>query len=85
VNAQPIYVDRVEAVLLADGWHNVKNFRIGARAFVADYKGDDLNLEEDASSFFFQEADGDDELWFSGPMSSLLALAWRPAVSRTGT
>jgi hypothetical protein len=71
-----IEVSAVEAVLLADGWHDVKNFRIGARAFGMDHKGDLVLLEQDVPSFFFQETDvGDDERWLSGPMSSLLAFA----------
>lgn len=77
--SRPIDIDRVEAVLLADGWHQVfpETFDLGAYEFV-QLTGDDPSvLYEGGTGFGFSEQDGTTELRrITGPVSSVLAVRY---------
>lgn len=83
-----IDIDRVAAVLLADGWHEVKNqsFAMDAYEFLWYPDPDDRSRVDVvhgggdngicATGFEFE---ADDELIYSGPLTSILAVRYHTA------
>lgn len=83
-----INVDRVVAVLLADGWHEVgplnrndtrSSFIIDAYEYVTSRPPRDDDAppvwRNDDPAFAFAEADG--EHWVVGPLAAILAVRYR--------
>ena len=74
-----IDIDRVEAVLLADGWHHVfpRTFDLGAFEFVHATEDKASSLYEGGTGFRFSEQDGSGEIHrYTGPISSVLAVRY---------
>jgi hypothetical protein len=71
-----IDISAVAAVLLADGWHNVTNFRLDYYEYVMPYDGDTLlnggECEGVSSTGFAFITDGGRRI--KGPLTSLLAI-----------
>ena len=73
----PINIDRVEAVLLADGWHHVfpRTFDVGVYQFVA--VDGVSSLYDGGNGFGFSEETGTGEIHrYSGPISSVVAVRY---------
>jgi hypothetical protein len=78
----PIDIDRVEAVLLSDGWHHVlhQTFDLGEYEFVHATEAGVSTLYKGGVGFGFTEKDSSGELHrFSAPVSSLLAVRYTRA------
>jgi hypothetical protein len=75
----PIDIDRVEAVLLADGWHQVfpQTFDLGVYEFV-QLTGDKVSvLYEGGTGFGFSEqVDSGQIRRFTGPVSAILSVRY---------
>jgi len=75
----PIDIDRVEAVLLADGWHQVfpQTFDLGVYEFV-QITGEKVSaLYEGGTGFGFSEqVDSGQIRRFTGPVSAILAVRY---------
>ena len=74
-----IDIDRVEAVLLVDGWHQVypKTFDVGPYQFVMASEHEESVLFDGGAGFRFTEQDGSGGLHrLSGPVAALLAVRY---------
>ena len=79
--SHPIDIDRVEAVLLADGWHHIlpQTFDLGVYEFVhaAGTKTKHSILYDGGTGFGFSEKDSSGQIHrFTGPVSSVLAVRY---------
>jgi hypothetical protein len=84
--SRPIDIDCVEAVLLADGWHQVfrQTFDLGVYEFVQATGSEVSVLYEGGTGFGFSEQDGNGDLRrFTGPVSSVLAVRYTRASDAT--
>ena len=75
----PIDIDRVEAVLLHDGWHHVfpRTFDVGTFEFSQVAADADTTLYDGGTAFGFSEETGTGEFQrFAGPISSVLAVRY---------
>jgi hypothetical protein len=78
----PIDIDRVEAVLLADGWHHVlpQTFDLGVYTFVHAAGENRSTLYDGGTGFGFSEKNTSGEIHrFTGPVSSVLAVRYTRA------
>ena len=77
--SRPIDIDRVEAVLLADGWHHVypQTFDIGPYEFVQVTGDATKNVYRGGKGFGFIEETGSGEFYrYAGPIASLLGVKY---------
>jgi hypothetical protein len=77
--SRPINIDRVQAVLLADGWHHVfpQTFDVGPYEFVQLTDDATSSLYDGGRGFGFSEETGSVEIHrYTGPIASLLAVRY---------
>lgn len=75
----PIDIDRVEAVLLVDGWHQVfpQTFDLGDYRYVHATGKKVANLHDGGPGFGFSERTSGGEIHrVAGPVSSILAVRY---------
>ncbi|MCU1460434.1 MAG: hypothetical protein JWO37_509 [Acidimicrobiales bacterium] len=77
--SHPIDIDRVDAVLLSDGWHFVfpQTFDLGVYSFIHPAGGKHAVLFDGGTGFGFSEKDTAGEIRrLSGPVASILAVRY---------